>query len=212
MDRDSDGDTKLEWVDGSTSSYINVANLMPTSESEWQSAGYEHHYRSDSDSDSDSDGYNDTHGSDGRPNCSGEHGLRAFVVPHSSFNCDANGRHCQGIDRGDTAYGCRRCNVDCCETCYAHLSEACRVSSSEDEYGSDTSNMDWNGDSGDDSRPNCPGEHGLRAFVSPGGFNCDADGPHCQGIDRGDAAYGCRLCDVDCCESCYATIMDEHNY
>jgi ankyrin repeat protein len=55
----------------------------------------------------------------------------------------------------------------------------------------------------------CPGRHGLQRFVTAGtGFGCD--GGCGAAVARGAPMYGCRLCNHDVCEGCYAPPPPAH--
>ena len=52
-----------------------------------------------------------------KPTCKKDCPPKVFDCPYDGFGCDVCKRNPR-FKKGDTMYGCRNCNWDCCKACW----------------------------------------------------------------------------------------------
>ena len=111
--------------------------------------------------------------------CPGGHGLASFATEEAGYNCDHCGR--DALPAATRLWGCKRCNFDVCEQCYA--------------------GQPPEPEPADQAGGRCPAGHALVGFATDvAGYNCDSCGA--EELAAGTALWGCKGCDYDVCEQC----------
>eukprot|EP01083_Nonionella_stella_P183326 662174_1 len=122
------------------------------------------------------------------PNCPGSHGLTAFRTPQSGYACNVCRKTCSA---NEVMHGCRTCNYDLCNACYAKNTSKKR----KDEIVVVC-------DRQHELKKKNTGYHGGYGTV---GYKCNL----CRAVHSGRTAWHCDPCRYDLCDQCYAAGIEQ---
>eukprot|EP01083_Nonionella_stella_P125152 378422_1 len=121
-------------------------------------------------------------------NCPGSHGLTAFRTPQTGYSCNL----CRTVCRAhEVMHGCRSCNYDLCDACYAKNTSKKR----KDEIVVVC-------DRQHELKKKNTGYHGGYGTV---GYKCNL----CRAVHSGRTAWHCDPCRYDLCDQCYAAGIEQ---